>query len=61
MALFSIDALKQLANKFLQKEELANFNFQADFLYPFEVTMKKSQVADVRSLVVGCILNLVLA
>jgi len=61
VALFSIDALKQLANKFLQKEELANFNFQADFLYPFEVTMKKSQVADVRSLVVGCILNLVLA
>ena len=36
VALYSNDSLRQLADKFLIKEEFASFNFQKDFLKPFE-------------------------
>jgi brefeldin A-inhibited guanine nucleotide-exchange protein len=35
VSLFAIDALRQLSNKFLEKPELADFNFQRMFLKPF--------------------------
>lgn len=35
IAMFAIDSLKQLSMKFLDKEELQNFNFQSKFLSPF--------------------------
>ncbi|KJH41582.1 hypothetical protein DICVIV_12441 [Dictyocaulus viviparus] len=37
VAHYSVDALRQLAIKFLEKGELPNFRFQKDFLRPFEV------------------------
>nr|pir hypothetical protein Y87G2A.y - Caenorhabditis elegans [Caenorhabditis elegans] len=37
VAYFSVDALRQLSIKFLEKGELPNFRFQKDFLRPFEV------------------------
>lgn len=36
VAIYSVDSLRQLADKFLIKEEFASFNFQKDFLKPFE-------------------------
>ena len=36
VSIFAIDSLRQLADKFLLKEEFASFNFQKDFLHPFE-------------------------
>ena len=36
VSIFAIDSLRQLADKFLIKEEFASFNFQKDFLKPFE-------------------------
>ncbi|OMJ92856.1 hypothetical protein SteCoe_4306 [Stentor coeruleus] len=54
IASFAIDSLKQLAIKFLQKEELENFHFQKGFLQPFEVIMKNSQNVSVKELVVAC-------
>jgi brefeldin A-inhibited guanine nucleotide-exchange protein len=54
VASFAIDSLKQLAIKFLQKEELENFHFQKDFLQPFEVIMKNSEIISIKELVVAC-------
>mmetsp|Transcript_25091 Transcript_25091/g.27905 ORF Transcript_25091/g.27905 Transcript_25091/m.27905 type:complete len:953 (+) Transcript_25091:2-2860(+) len=36
VAKYAVDNLRQLAEKFLEKEEMANFNFQKEFLRPFE-------------------------
>jgi brefeldin A-inhibited guanine nucleotide-exchange protein len=37
--------------RFLEKEELAHFKFQKDFLKPFEYTMAHNQNPDSRELV----------
>ena len=37
--------------RFLEKEELAHFRFQKDFLRPFEYTMTMNQNADAREMV----------
>ena len=39
-----MDSLRQLAMKFLERDELANYTFQNDFLRPFVVVMRQSQV-----------------
>lgn len=54
IASFAIDSLKQLAIKFLQKEEFENFHFQKGFLQPFEVIIKNSTNISVKELVVAC-------
>jgi hypothetical protein len=40
----AVDSLRQLAIKFLERDELANYTFQNDFLRPFVVVMRQSQV-----------------
>ncbi|ETN86107.1 Sec7 domain protein [Necator americanus] len=59
VAHYSVDALRQLAIKFLEKGELPNFRFQKDFLRPFEVIMARNRSAQTRELVVACCSNLV--
>lgn len=61
VAFFSIDALRQLSIKFLEKGELPNFRFQKEFLRPFEVIMLHSENNQVRNLVVQCCTYLVKA
>ncbi|KAF1766359.1 hypothetical protein GCK72_006316 [Caenorhabditis remanei] len=61
VACYSIDALRQLSIKFLEKGELPNFRFQKEFLRPFEVMMRNNQNAEVRNLVVQCCTYLVKA
>mmetsp|Transcript_22235 Transcript_22235/g.16667 ORF Transcript_22235/g.16667 Transcript_22235/m.16667 type:complete len:270 (+) Transcript_22235:469-1278(+) len=39
VAIYAVDSLRQLADKFLMKEEFGNYNFQKDFLKPFETIM----------------------
>jgi brefeldin A-inhibited guanine nucleotide-exchange protein len=51
VSFFALDALRQLAARFLEKEELANFKFQKDFLKPFEYTMTHNHNPDARDLV----------
>jgi brefeldin A-inhibited guanine nucleotide-exchange protein len=51
LAMYAIDSLKQLSTKFLQKEELSNFNFQRLFLKPFEIIMSRSKSAEIKDLV----------
>jgi brefeldin A-inhibited guanine nucleotide-exchange protein len=55
LAMYAIDSLKQLSIKFLQKEELSNFNFQRVFLKPFEVIMQRSKSIEIKDLILRCL------
>lgn len=55
VAFFSVDSLRQLAMKFLEKGEFANFRFQKDFLKPFEHIMKRNNSYTIKDMVVQCI------
>lgn len=57
----AVDALRQLAMKFLERDELANYTFQNDFLRPFVVVMRQSQAVEVRELILRCLSQMVLA
>jgi brefeldin A-inhibited guanine nucleotide-exchange protein len=48
---FALDSLRQLAMRFLEKEELPHFKFQKDFLKPFEHTMIHNQNPEIRDMV----------
>ncbi|CAM9504553.1 unnamed protein product [Chrysoparadoxa australica] len=61
VALYAVDCLRQLALKFLKKEELRSFNFQRNFLGPFETIITKSPNSEVREMVVRSIGNVVAA
>ncbi|XP_031382231.1 brefeldin A-inhibited guanine nucleotide-exchange protein 1 isoform X1 [Punica granatum] len=61
VAIFVMDSLRQLAMKFLEREELANYNFQNEFLRPFVIIMQKSASAEIRELIVRCISQMVLS
>lgn len=61
VAIFVMDSLRQLAMKFLEREELANYNFQNDFLRPFAIVMQKSNSSEIRELIVRCISQMVLS
>ncbi|CAL9158547.1 unnamed protein product, partial [Musa hybrid cultivar] len=46
--------------KFLEREELANYNFQNEFLRPFVVITQKSVSSKIRELMVLCVSHMVL-
>lgn len=50
VSFFALDALRQLAMNFLEKEELSHFRFQKDFLRPFEYTIINNKNADAREM-----------
>ncbi|OAD52521.1 Brefeldin A-inhibited guanine nucleotide-exchange protein 1 [Eufriesea mexicana] len=59
IAFFAVDFLRQLATKFIEKGEFANFRFQKDFLRPFEHIMKKNRSPVIRDMVVRCVAQIV--
>ncbi|GLD98039.1 hypothetical protein PINS_up006736 [Pythium insidiosum] len=61
IAMYAIDSLRQLSMKFLEKEELKDFNFQRLFLTPFEVIMANALSMDIKELVLRCVENMILA
>lgn len=61
IAMYAIDSLRQLSMKFLEREELKDFNFQRLFLAPFEVIMSNAISMEIRELVLRCIENMILA
>ncbi|EIW82060.1 Sec7-domain-containing protein [Coniophora puteana RWD-64-598 SS2] len=61
VSFFALDSLRQLSMRFLEKEELAHFKFQKDFLKPFEYTMTKNPNPDVRDMVLQCIQQMIQA
>ncbi|KAF8529196.1 Sec7-domain-containing protein [Hysterangium stoloniferum] len=58
---FALDALRQLAMRFLEIEELPHFKFQKDFLKPFEYTMIHNPNPAVRDMVLTCFQQMVQA
>ncbi len=60
VAIFAIDSLRQLADKFLKREEFMSFNFQKDFLKPFEQIMLNNMHTrgDIKFFVITCIVNI---
>ena len=48
---FAVDSLRQLAMKFLEKGELAHFQFQKDFLSPFTHIYTNNPSAQIKDLV----------
>lgn len=58
---FALDSLRQLAMRFLEKEELPHFTFQKDFLKPFEYTMVHNANPDVRDMVLQCLSQMIQA
>ncbi|XP_068635928.1 brefeldin A-inhibited guanine nucleotide-exchange protein 2-like [Aristolochia californica] len=61
IAIFAMDSLRQLAMKFLDREELANYNFQNEFMKPFVVVIRKSCAVEIRELIIRCVSQMVLA
>lgn len=59
VAEYAVDSLKQLALKFMYKEELRDFNFQRLFLCPFESVFLATQHQDIKGLILDCVQNLV--
>ncbi|XP_078439821.1 brefeldin A-inhibited guanine nucleotide-exchange protein 2-like [Wolffia australiana] len=60
IAIFAMDSLRQLSMKFLEREELANYNFQNEFMKPFVIVMRKSRAVEIRELIIRCISQMVL-
>ncbi|CAA0821230.1 HOPM interactor 7 [Striga hermonthica] len=57
VAMYAIDSLRQLAVKYLERAELANFTFQNDILKPFVVLIRSSRSDTIRRLIVDCIVQ----
>ncbi|KAF5744324.1 brefeldin A-inhibited guanine nucleotide-exchange protein 2-like [Tripterygium wilfordii] len=61
IAIFAMDSLRQLSMKFLEREELANYNFQNEFMKPFVIVMRKSGAVEIRELIIRCVSQMVLS
>ncbi|KAI4364683.1 hypothetical protein MLD38_020740 [Melastoma candidum] len=61
IAIYGMDLLRQLSMKFLEREELANYNFQNEFMKPFVVVMRKSSAVEIRELIIRCVSQMVLS
>lgn len=59
--LFALDSLRQLSFRFLELDELPNFQFQKDFLRPFSYTIKNNPASSVKVLVIECLKQLILS
>lgn len=57
VAMYAIDSLRQLAMKYLERAELANFTFQNDILKPFVVLIRGTRSDSIRRLIVDCIVQ----
>ncbi|CAK9112528.1 Brefeldin A-inhibited guanine nucleotide-exchange protein 1 (Brefeldin A-inhibited GEP 1) (ADP-ribosylation factor guanine nucleotide-exchange factor 1) (p200 ARF guanine nucleotide exchange factor) (p200 ARF-GEP1) [Durusdinium trenchii] len=61
ISMYAIDSLRQLTVKFLDKDELAGFHFQLQFMEPFEEMISKSSKSELRDLVLRCTENIILS
>ncbi|KAJ1983713.1 guanine nucleotide exchange protein for ADP-robosylation factor [Dimargaris cristalligena] len=56
---FALDSLRQLSMKFLEKEELAHFKFQKDFLRPFHFILENSPDVSIKDMVLRCLQHII--
>jgi hypothetical protein len=59
VSMYAIDSLRQLATKFLEKDELAHYMFQKQFFKPFELIMLNNTSNETRELIVQCMHRMV--
>ncbi|KAK4536532.1 hypothetical protein CDCA_CDCA08G2557 [Cyanidium caldarium] len=59
VATYAVESLRQMAVKFLEKPELANFSFQREFLRPFEACMQLSESRELKLYALDCVSQLV--
>ncbi|KAE8673530.1 Brefeldin A-inhibited guanine nucleotide-exchange protein 2 [Hibiscus syriacus] len=59
IAIFATDSLRQLSMKFLEREELANYNFHNEFMKPFVIAMQKSSAVEILELIIRCVSQMV--
>ena len=57
---FAIDSLRQLSVRFLDIEELNGFEFQHDFLKPFEYTVQNTSDIEVQEMIIECFRSFIL-
>lgn len=55
VAMATINSLKILSLKFLEKDEYANFNVQNDFLKPFGIVIANSESEEIREMIISCV------
>jgi brefeldin A-inhibited guanine nucleotide-exchange protein len=60
VAIFAIDSLRQLADKFLKISDFQSFSFQKDFLSPFEQIMLQNMHtrSEIKDYIVCCIVSI---
>jgi len=59
IAMFAIDALRQLSLEFLEREELSQYAFQRSFLKPFQQIFGKTVSANLKELILNCLSQIV--
>ena len=59
VAMFAVDALRQLADKLLTRGEVAGFSAQGDALRPFVAVLRSADRPSVRELVTACVAHVV--
>ncbi|CDH10490.1 probable protein transport protein SEC7 [Zygosaccharomyces bailii ISA1307] len=57
---FAVDSLRQLSMRFLNLDELSGFEFQHDFLKPFEYIIQNTSSTDVQEMIIECFRNFIL-
>ncbi|EGV59934.1 Sec7-domain-containing protein [Yamadazyma tenuis ATCC 10573] len=60
VAVFAIDSLRQLSNRFFELEELSHFKFQKEFLSPFEYIVHHNDSLEIKDMVLECLNNMIL-
>ncbi|CAF3661221.1 unnamed protein product [Rotaria socialis] len=61
VATFALDSMRQLGLKFVEKEELANFKFQREFLKVFEYIVENNDSVNIREFIVRSMNQLAMA
>jgi len=59
IAMYSIDALRQIVSKLLEHQELSNFKFQDEAIKPFVSIFRQSELNQVHVFTIQCILQVV--
>lgn len=60
VSMYALDSLRQLSMRYLEKDELANYNFQKEFMKPFEVVISTTKFDPVKEFIISCLQQIVL-
>jgi hypothetical protein len=60
VAMYAVDAFRQLYTQYLQREELGVFEFQRRFLKPLDTVMARSEISTTKELLLRCVERIIL-